>query len=82
MPSIDIEIPAPVIEAEEDYSASDYDVDTFVIDVKVGGVVVMTRTYSRKAEYRSAEYVFDLEGAKEKALAAFGQHLRRLIGEC
>lgn len=77
---MNIEIPESVIKAEVDWSTANTIDEEYTVDVTVGGVVVMTRTFP-KAYDGKHDFASSGEDAQNMALEEFGKALRSLIGE-
>lgn len=77
---MNIEIPESVIKAECSDPNDATDDDQYTVNVLVGGVIVMVRTYPRGWR-ANQEYMSNPEEACDTALGEFGQALRALIGE-
>lgn len=72
----EIDIPKPVVTAVATPTYADYyDVSGWEIEVRVGGVPVLTRTYQR-GSYVAENYAADSEDAQEQALELFGRGLK------
>lgn len=82
-----IEIPEPIIKVEYDLLRVEYDrsrgysvaTSKIPISIEIGGVDVMQFTYDSEADFYSPRYAEDIEDAKDKALAEFGQRLKEVL---
>lgn len=76
---MNIEVPDCVIKAEVGHV--DDREENITMNVQVGGVVVMTRTYPYGWHTPPIEYASSPEEAQDMVLAEFGTALRTLIGK-
>lgn len=73
-----IEFPEPVIRAEIDWCETKD--DTYVVDVLVGGVPVMTTSVPRSWRPESqGDYAESVEEAEQMALKAFGERMKEIF---